>query len=279
MNSFTLHRPTASGEVISLLGELGGSARIHAGGTDLMVQLRAGALEVNHVIDLGRIAGLRQILEAEDGTVHIGAAVSMSDVYSNPVIRDRYPALVEAARLVGSCQIQNRATLVGNVCNASPAADTVPALHVHDARVRVIGPSGRRSVPIGDFALGPRLTCLETGEWVAGIDLPPEAAGSSAYEKLGRTRGVDIAIAGAACRVSSGEVMVAFASVAPTVIRGHHTESALIDSGRFNEDVNAAVQLDISPIDDIRSSARYRRLVTPVLAKRAWSRAVGRAES
>lgn len=279
VDSFKLHRPSASDEVIDLLGEFAASARIHAGGTDLMVQLRAGVIEADHVIDLGRIPGLRQIHEAEDGSIRIGAGVTMSDVYSSNVVRNRFPALAEGARLVGSQQIQNRATLVGNVCNASPAADTVAPLHVHDARVRVTGPRGRRSVPIGDFAVGPGSTCLGVGEWVTGIDLPPDAAGSSAYEKLGRTRGVDIAIAGVACRVSDGRARIAFASVAPTVVRGHHTEAALDKAGRFDEDVAAAVQIDISPIDDIRSSAHYRRLVVPGLAQQAWARAVERAES
>ena len=279
MKPFILHRPGASDEVVELLSELGASARIHAGGTDLMVQIRAGAVEVGHVVDLGRIPGLRLIREMDDGSVRIGAAATMCDVYSSGIINDRFPALADGARLVGSQQIQNRATLVGNVCNASPAADAVPALHVHDARIRVIGPIGHRSVAIGGFAVGPGLTCLERGEWVAGIDLPLDGAGSSAYQKLGRTRGVDIAVAGAACRVSNSEVRVAFASVGPTVIRGSHTEAALSEIRRFDEDVAAAVQLDISPIDDIRSSARYRRLVTPVLAKRAWARAAGRVES
>ena len=244
-----------------------------------MVQIRAGLLEVGHVIDLGRIPSLRLIDEARDGSIRIGAAVTMRDVYSSRVINDRFPALADGARLVGSQQIQNRATLVGNLCNASPAADAVPPLHVHEARVQVVGPNGSRSVPIEGFASGPGSTCLEVGEWVEGIHLPAHAAGSSAYEKLGRTRGVDIALAGAACRVSNGDARIAFASVAPTVIRARHTEGALEESGRFDEEVSAAVQLDISPIDDIRSSAHYRRLVTPVLAERAWARAMGRAES
>ena len=169
--------------------------------------------------------------------------------------------------------------MVGNVCNGSPAADSVPPLHVHDARVRIEGPGGLRSVPIGDFAFGPRSTCLGVGEWVTGIDLPARAAGPSAYEKLGRTRGVDLAIAAVACRVSNGQASIAFASVAPTVIRGHQTEAALNKTGRFDGDVGAAVQADISPINDIRSSARYRRLVAPVLAKRAWARATARTDS
>ena len=279
MDSFTLHRPSASDEVVGLLSELGASARIHAGGTDLMVQIRAGEIEVAHVIDLGQVLDLRQIREAENGSIQIGAAATMTDVSSSSIIQRRFPALAEAARMVGSQQIQNRATLVGNVCNASPAADAVPPLHVHDARVRVIGPRGRRSIPIADFASGPRSTCLDAGEWVTGIDLPAHAAGSSAYEKLGRTRGVDLALVGAACRVSKGDVHIAFASVAPTVIRGLHTEAALKEAGRFEDVAGAAVQADITPIDDIRSSARYRRLVAPVIAKRAWTRAVERAKS
>ncbi len=242
-----------------------------------MVQMRAGTLKVRHVVDLGRVPDLGQIRQLSDGTVRIGAAVTMSQVRMSWIVGDRFPALAEGARHVGSRQIQNRATLVGNVCNASPAADTVPPLHVHGAQVNVSGPLGSRAVSIAEFATGPRSTCLGAAEWVTSIDLPAAGAGSSTYEKLGRTRGVDIAVVGVACRVSNGIATFAFASVAPTVTRALLTEAALAVTGEWNQVVSSAVQDDISPIDDIRASARYRRRVAPLLAERAWVRAVGRA--
>lgn len=278
VESIKLHRPQELAEVAALLDDLGEDARVHAGGTDLMVQMRAGTLKIRHVVDLSRVPDLRHIRELSDGSVRIGAAATMTDVHTNQIVGDRFPGLAEGARHVGSQQIQNRATLVGNVCNASPAADTVPPLHVHEAQVNIASQRGSRSVPIAAFATGPRSTCLKVGEWVTSIDLPESGAGSSAYEKLGRTRGVDLAVVGVACRISRGGARFAFASVAPTVTRAPLMEAALAEAGEFNRTVSSAVEDDISPIDDIRASALYRRRVAPLLAERAWLRALGRAE-
>ena len=158
-----LHRPNDVSHVATLLRDLGPTARLHAGGTDLVVQMRSSDASPDHLVDLGRVSGIAGIRVAPE-SVWIDAMATLALVIAHPVVRGKFPALIDAAMLVGSTQIQARATLAGNVCNASPAADTVPALQVHDASVLVIGPHGEHLVPIGDFATGPRQTVLRPGE-------------------------------------------------------------------------------------------------------------------
>jgi len=276
MTSTRFHRPTTQEGVTGLLVEFGSSAKLNAGGTDLVVQIRAGLIEVDHLIDISLVDGLDQVEELADGSVSIGAGVTMLRLLSDIELSNRYPALIDGASRVGSRQIQSRATLVGNVCNASPAADTVGPLIVHDAEVVVVGQKGKRVVPISEFALGPRRTVLLSDEWVRGVRLPARTQGGSAYEKLGRTLGVDVAVVGVSCRVGDDAVRLAVTSVAATIIRTPLAEALLLASGEFTPDVAASISDEIKPISDVRSSASYRRRVAPVLARKAWGRAGAR---
>ena len=273
LTRFAHHTPTTAGEVTSLLAESGRTGRIHAGGTDLVVQIRAGAVTPEHVIDLSRVPDLDAIEATPEGGLRIGARVTMSAIRGDARITGGVTALAEGAAEVGSHQIQNRATLAGNLCNASPAADTIPSLFVFGAAVHVLGPGGPRVVGVEEFAVGPRATVLEKGEWVTAVEIPPVSPAGSSYVKLGRTPGVDLAIVGVACLVSAAGPRFAFASVGPTVRTAPQADRILAEGQTFTQEVEEAIATEIAPIDDVRASAGYRRAVAPVLARRAWERA------
>lgn len=263
------HRPKELEDVSQLLAQSGTLPL--AGGTDLLVRMKGGALLPSDVIDLNLLPFLGEIRQTPDGGIEIGATVRMSRVMHDPACCG-YPVLVEGASTVGSMQIRNRATVVGNVCNASPAADTAPGLLVYGAEVNVVAPGGSRSVPIGEFWIGAGQTVLEEAEWVESITLPPPENHGGCYLKLGRTLGTDLAITGVGMLVTPDDTRVALASVAPTPIRARTVEAFLrtIASGESLDGLDEAVSADISPIDDLRASARYRQAMTAVLIKRAW---------
>jgi len=262
------HRPGTPEEVSLLLQETG--ARLLAGGTDLLVQMRSGEAPPSSLIDLGGLASLAEIRPSPGGGVRIGAMVRLSHLIAHELCRP-YPALLEAAATVGSVQIRNRATLVGNVCNGSPAADTAPALLVYEATVNIMGPDGRRAIRVEDFWRGPGNTVLKSGEWVESISLPQPPRHGGCYLKLGRTLGTDLAIAGVAMCVTSKDTRVALASVAPTPVRARSIEAILNTATReLPTGLGAAIESAINPIDDLRASARYRRAMTLVLVERAW---------
>ena len=267
---FVYHRPQDAGDVDDILQTHGADARVLAGGTDLLVQVRAGIQQLQHVID---ITGLEELsfLQPEGSRLRIGAGAPMWKLTENPLVRTRFVALAEAARSVGSKQIQNRATVVGNICNASPAADTGPALLIYDAVVGIRSAAGRRRLPLGQFWLGPRLTALEPHEWVEYVELEDPGFHGSCYVKLGRTRGVDIALVGAAVMANEDGFRLAYASVAPTVRRTPRAETALdpaLGESQTWETVERQLAAEIAPIDDLRASARYRSAMALVCTRR-----------
>ena len=265
---FDYHRPGSEQELRRLLGELGDDTALLAGGTDVLVQMRNGRLRPRHVVDLAAIETFRRLHVADDGGLDIGATATVSGLVRHPHIQRRYQALAEGGSAVGSVQIQNRATPVGNICNASPAADTVPALLVFDTRVNVAGVRGPRTVPLADFLRGPGQPALAPGEWVESIQVPSADPCGSSYIKLGRTRGVDLAVVGVACRVSATGAAMSFASVAPTAV--HLDISSLENPAtELAEETEHAIRSLLSPIDDIRGSAAYRTEMALVLARRA----------
>jgi carbon-monoxide dehydrogenase medium subunit len=261
-------------------------ARVFAGATDLVPQMRAGRPEPSLVIDLKKIPRLTEV-SLDAGMWRIGAAAPTSDLTANAALAADLPGLVHAAGLIGSDQIQNRASLGGNLCNASPAADSVPALVVNDARAVLAGPDGERTVPAADVPTGPGRTCLARGEFVVSFEIDrPEAGTSDAYLRLIPRTEMDIAIVGAAARVSldgdgnCAASWIALGAVAPTVIGVPAASEAL--AGRpIDDDALAAVASAAadaaSPIDDKRGTVAYRRQVAGVLAKRAVAEAAGRA--
>jgi carbon-monoxide dehydrogenase medium subunit len=285
LSPFDYVRPTTPDDVPRLLLAHGEAARLLMGGTDLLVRMRDGMLRPKFVVDVKHLPGMREICYGEGLT--IGAAVTMNEVAHHAAVRQDYGLLAQAAESVASYQLRNRATLGGNLCNASPAADTAPAVLVLEGQLVLLGPDGERTVPAGDFFLGPGQSCLQPGEFLTAIRLPPppkKAAG--VYVKLGRNRAGDLAIAGVAvlgfpdATAASGyRFRIALASVAPVPLRAERAEQVLADASP-GDDTFAQAAADAmrasSPIDDVRASAAYRRAMVRNLTLRAlhqvWSK-------
>ncbi len=281
MNPFQYARPETVAEAQTLLAEFGSEASLLAGGTDLLVDLRSRRVQPRVVIDLKRIAELTPGIEEADGALRISATAVMTDVIGDERVRRYYPALVEAAAVVGSIQIRNRATLAGNVCNASPAADTVPALLVYGAEVTLKSLSATRRLPLDDFLVGPGETVLEAGEMVSAIDLPiPSRPAGATFGRVTRRRGVDLATISLCCLVDSdGTTTFAYGAVGPRpfLVRDH--SGLLADRGADERDRAATLRemtSHASPITDVRASAEYRQAMLDVMSRRALDGAIDR---
>jgi CO/xanthine dehydrogenase FAD-binding subunit len=260
-------------EALAAWAERPGAAYL-AGGTDLLPQMRTGRRSPRRLIDVKRIPVLAGIRELEDGGLAIGAAVPLAMIEDHPSVTRRFPLLAECCRAVGAPPLRNRATMAGNICNASPAADTAVALLALEATVTLVAPAGRRSIPIASFFTGPGTTALAPGELLAEIVLPGTAAGArGSYLRLSRRKGMDLATVGVLVARSSngtsGTFRLALAAVAPTPLRVREAE-ALLDRrgiGAAREAAEAA-RSACSPITDIRGSAEYRREMVGVLTAR-----------
>jgi CO/xanthine dehydrogenase FAD-binding subunit len=272
--TFQFVRPHTTEEVFSLCREYGPDVCLLSGGTDLLVRLRSGRVTPRVVVDLKRVESLRKDIGEEESFYRIGALAVMADIIKDRRISSRYPALTEAAATVGSVQIRNRATLAGNICNASPAADTVPALLVYDTSLVVLGPRGSRIVPLAQFFVGPGKTVLEQDEIVAEIRLPRELKPSgSAFERLTRRRGVDLATINVCCMVDAdGGTRFAYGAVAPRPILAADESGVLSRQNVGREEQEAAIARLIertSPISDVRAGRDYRLAMLRVLSMRA----------
>ncbi len=270
-------RPETLGEARALLAA-DPSLKVIAGGTDVYPALgEAGARA--RLLDITRIAGLRGINAGPEG-VRIGALATWAEL-SRAGLPAGYAALVEAAREIGSIQIQNVATIIGNICNASPAADGIVALMTLDAEVEILGASGTRRVPLESFVLGPRTVALERGELVLAVHLPPEP-GRSAFVKLGARKYLVISIAMVAVAVEKApdgtvaRVAITVGACSPVARRQRRLEQALIGARAeaVAELVDEALLEGLSPIDDVRAPAWYRRAAVPELIRRALFRAM-----
>lgn len=280
--------PEAREHVVGLLVMAKGEARLLAGGTDLLVQLRTGLVAPELVIGVGRVPEMQGIL-AEEGGFRIGAAVPSARLGEHRALAALWPGVVEAMALVGSTQIQERATLAGNLCNASPAADSVPAMIAAAATVRIVGPNGVRDAGVGEIATGPGQTSLARGEYVESVFLParPPRSGDAYLRFIPRTE-MDIAVVGAAVSMTLDEAgscidaRVALGAVAPTAIRVEGGERALVgsrvDDGALAE-LAAVCTAACRPIDDKRGTVAFRKQVAGVLARRAAVTARERAGS
>ncbi len=224
MRQFAYARPTELSAAIALLAEHGPAAKVLAGGTDLVIGLRDRAVSPGVVIDVKRIAELAPSISEVDGLVHISAGTTMTDLLESPLVRRLYPGLVEAAAIVGSLQIRNRATLVGNQCNASPAADTAPPLLVYGAVLSIAGPAGERQLPLDEFFIRSGITALAPAELVTAISLPlPEGRLGSAFQRRTRRRGHDLASVTVAVSVAhDGTARLAFGSLGPRPLLFEH---------------------------------------------------------
>lgn len=250
------------------------------GGTDLLIRLRAEGLAVDRVVDLKRLPGMQEIALAPDGWLVVGAACTMNQVAAHPLIRQLYGLLAQACTSVASYPLRNRATVGGNCCNGSPAADSAPALYCLGAEAEVYGPQGTRRVPIGDFFLAPGRTALGRGEFLTAIWLPPSPLWAcGVFRKVGRTKIGDISIASAAVYAwaepgggarTRPRWRIALGAVGPTPLRAPEAEAALADDSS-PDGIAAAAELAAQaarPIDDLRASAAYRRALVRVLVRR-----------
>ncbi len=285
MRPFAYARPRTVAEAVALLEEHGADARLLAGGTDLLIALRNRWIEPGVVVDLKRIEELQPAIDEQGDTMSITASVVMTDLVEDARVRKYFPSLSEAAAVVGSVQIRNRATLVGNICNCSPAADTAPPLLVHDATVVVTGPSGTRRVPIDDFIVGPKATALAPTELVMAIELPmPAGPYGAAFVRLGRRRGTDLASITLCCGVDpAGVTRLAYGSVGPRPFLVVDDSPVLVDRGAPEQQRDAALErmfadADPSPAYFYRAGPEYRLAMLRVFGRRALATAIERLE-
>ena len=279
--------PASAEEAARALAAGGDTARPLSGGTDLLVQLRAGRLKPGLIVDLKKIPGAIGIREEAGGLV-IGASTSGAVLGEHAGLVRTWPGVVEAANLIGSTQIQGRASMAGNLCNASPAADSVPALVAARATCVVVGPSGRRTVPVEEIPVGPGRTSLAPGEFVLEIRLPPRGShAADAYlRSIPRTE-MDIAVVGVGVNLTLGadgvitDARIALGAVGPTVIVAEQAAAVLVGT-RAEEDVLArldeAARAACRPISDKRGTAEFRTKITGVLARRVATIAYARAK-
>lgn len=278
--------PTTVQDAVQIANESNGNLRYLAGGTDVLVQLHSGLNKPDLVIDLKRIDGMQDIIRTSNGGWKIGAAVSSINLGSVDQLRDDWPGVVEASELIGSTQIQGRASLVGNLCNASPAADGVPALVAAGATVEIAGRNGNREISAGEVATGPGQTSLKKGEVVVSINLPPQRSnGADAYLRFIPRTEMDIAVVGCAINLVLdqdviAEASVALGAVAPTVV--YVTEAANAIQGSRLDDTSleklaSACRSACNPIDDKRGTAEFRIKIAGVLSQRVARLAYNRA--
>ena len=278
--------PGSLDQAVALLAAEPGEARVLAGGTDLLVQLRTDLIEPALLVDIKRIPEMRRIAE-EGGGFRVGAAATAAELKEHPRLKAVWPGLVEAANLIGSTQVQGRATMGGNLCNGSPAADSVPALIAAGAIASIAGPNGRREVPVEDIMQGPRRLALAKGEIVASFLVPPRPARTAdAYLRFIPRTEMDIAVVG--CGVcltldASGTctaARVALGAVAPRPLQVPEAARALVgtklDAGALDR-LDAAARGACQPIDDKRGTREYRTKVAGVLARRTAQIALERA--
>ncbi|MBV8612536.1 MAG: xanthine dehydrogenase family protein subunit M [Acetobacteraceae bacterium] len=279
--------PTTVNEAVSLLAGAPGLAKVLSGGTDLLVQLRSGRVRPELIVDTKRLPGIIGIREENGGFV-IGAATPGAMLEAHEGLKRAYPGVVEAMDLIGSQQIQGRASLAGNLCNASPAADSVPAMIAAGAVAVVAGPDGRREVPVEQIPTGPGRTSLARGELVLEFRLPPRPArASDAYLRFIPRTEMDIAVVGCGVSVALNaqgvctQARVSLGAVAPVPLLVPAAAEALIGS-RLDDAalarLDAAAQAACRPITDKRGTIEYRTKVAGVLARRAAAIAFQRAQ-
>ncbi len=278
--------PTSTKEAVGLLSKAKGQAFVLAGGSDLLVRLKSGVIDPDLVVDIKRIPAMQSISKSASG-FKIGAAVSCAQLGEHEALKKAWPGVVEAANLIGSDQIQSRCTVVGNLCNASPAADSVPALVAAKAKAVVVGPKGRRTVAVEQVVTGPGKTSLKKGEVIEAITLPARKGKvGDAYLRFTPRTEMDIAVCSAAVNLTLGrggvveDARVVLGAVGPTVLLVPAARKAILGT-KLDDDAIAALvaacEAACRPIDDKRGTVEFRTEVAGVLAKRAARIAYQRA--
>ena len=289
MKAFDCIAARNTAHAVALLAEHGSSARVLAGGTDLLVDLKSALDGPRIVIDLSHIEELRRIERADDG-LRIGALVTHTDIMRSPAIRDLCPALVDAAHTIGAVQTRNLGTLGGNLVTGVPSMDSGPALLALDARVTLAGEAGRREMSLEEFFVGPRKTALKPDELLVDIRIPRQNFGKPlAFLKFGLRKGQALALVNVAAgfRIDENKhafraPCIALGAVAPTVIRAREAERYLEGRSISTEAMAEAARIAVTaakPISDFRSSAAYRRDLIEVLTRRALEQAHARAHT
>jgi carbon-monoxide dehydrogenase medium subunit len=279
MRRFEYFEPATLAEASALLARYGGRAQPLAGGTDLLVELKEQLRRADCVVNIKMIPGIGGWGFDPRAGLRIGALVTARELEVSELIREKYPSLLQAVRELGSIQVRNRATIVGNVCRASPSADTLPPLIADGAVVSIHGGQGTRSVPLEDFFSGPGKTVLKNDELVTEIAVPaPAPRTGKVYIKHGRRRAMELATVGVAVTLTEGsEIRIVLGAVAPTPIRAKKAEALLrgrrIDAPLIERAARAAVE-ESRPISNVRASADYRREMVGVLTRRALQRAL-----
>ena len=279
--------PESVGDAVALLSEHGDRARPLAGGTDILVELRVGRRDIDLLVDVKAIPELNEINYSPSDGLTLGAAVECYKVYGNSEVSDAYPGIIDFASLIGGTQIQGRASVGGNLCNAAPSGDSIPALIALGATAKIAGPGGTRDVPVEDFCLAPRQTVVQPGELLVSLHFPAPVPGSGArYIRFIPRNEMDIAVAGAGVSVvlENGNIKsarVALASVAPTPLFVKEAGDALAGQPATDESIRVASQLASDaarPITDMRGTIEYRKQLCEVLTRRALHTAIERAK-
>jgi aerobic carbon-monoxide dehydrogenase medium subunit len=285
VSSFVYHRPASLDEAVAMLQQGPAPARILNGGTDLMVQLRGGKRTVGAVVSLVDIPGL-DALETDADGLRLGARVTLGQALDSELVAERAPLLIEALRRMGNVNVRNRATVVGNICNASPAGDTAGPLLALGASVDVVGPGGERSVLLEDWFTGPGSCCLADDEIAVALRVPRQA-GEGRYERLANRPTADCAVASIGLLVDRGEdgavtaARVTLGAVAPTPCRSGAAETALVGKPLDADTITAAADAaaaDAAAIDDVRCSAWYRTEMVRNLTRRGLEALAGEGD-
>ena len=279
MDTFKYFKPQNVQAAYDIIQQEGGSIRFLAGGTDLLVRVKSRHIVPDVVIDIKSLPELNGGIRIIGQDVEIGALTTFSKISTDPIILEHFPALADAASEVGSVQIRNRATIGGNICNASPAADSLPPLFIYGAKVKLIKKDSSRILPIGSFLLGPGKNALEQGEFLAGLILPiPGSDQAASFTRLTRRRGADLATINLCCQVyRGGKTHFAVGAAAPVPFIVKDDSGLLSDpdgdlakkKSRVEELMRAA-----SPITDVRASKEYRQAMVVNLALRALDKAL-----
>ncbi|MXZ75215.1 MAG: xanthine dehydrogenase family protein subunit M [Gemmatimonadetes bacterium] len=289
MHAFDYATPESVADAVVMLSDQGKNACVLAGGTDLIVQLRENRRRTDLVVDVKRIAELNALSYDAATGVTIGAAVPCYRIYGDAEIAAAYPGLMDAARLVGGTGIQGRASLGGNLCNASPAGDTIPPMIVLSGEAEIAGPNGTRKVAVEDFCTAPGRTVLEVGEFLVSLHFPAPVPNSGAfYRRFIPRNEMDIAVVGVGASVVLSEdrssfvsARIAVGAVAPTPLFVREAGDALAGQPVSDESIQRAADLArdaARPISDMRGTAEYRKHLTSVLTRRVVEGAVQRAK-
>lgn len=282
------HQPTSFEQAATIAANAQGLTRFLAGGTDVLVQLRADIATPDDLIDIKHIPGVKDITRNDDGSWRIGVAVAGAELNEHAGLKADWPGVVEAVDLIGSTQVQGRATMTGNLCNASPAADSVPAMVAAGVTVEITGPNGTRTAAAEDIPTGPGKTSMAKGEVVSAVILPARGTGGGdAYERFIPRTEMDIAVVGVGINLvvdgdTITEARVSLGAVAPTVLLVEDAANALIGSTLDEAALDAlaaAATAACNPIDDKRGTIKFRKHIAGVLAKRVARTAYDRARA